>query len=171
MLWKILHVGNAGPLEKVGSCEERSWDKKESLKQGRWPSLNTCWSPPSQSSSREMPRHWTKVCSTQIGMSVGCGLSFVHLAAFFVLSLQLWPAGCKLESWHPGHCKTPNYNSTESLPRVLIWSLIFIFFLILHSLSLLDYEIWLCLFFFKVPCCNICDFSMARDTDALAFPV
>lgn len=52
-------------------------------------------------------KDWTKVCSTQICMSVTHDLSPVYLAQFFVLNLQLWLSGCKLEFQYLGHWK-PN---------------------------------------------------------------
>lgn len=123
-MWEML-----GHWKKWVYLRKRSWDKKESSKQGRQPCLNTYWSLPSQSSSRKMPKHWTKVCSTQTGMSLGHSLSLIHLAEFFVFNLQLWPTGCKLESWHPGHCKTQHYNSPRNLTYVLILVVNFYFYL------------------------------------------
>lgn len=140
-----------GYWKKWVHVRKRSWDKTESLKQRRWPSLNTRWSLPSQSSSRGMPSHWTEVCSTWIGMSVGCGLTFLHLAAFFVSLFSACSTGPQ------GASSSPDTLATAK-PKTIIhqrawhmwsfWSLIFIFILNLHSLSLLDYEIRLCFFFF-----------------------
>lgn len=132
MLWKILHGGNAGLLEKVGSCEE------EELRQDRIteaeevalfkhtlvPAFPVQLKRDAKSLNRGLQHLDWYVCWLWPHFS-----TLGSVLCFFVLSLQHWPTGCKLQSWHPGHCKTQNYNSPESLAHVIILVLNFYFHL------------------------------------------